>query len=441
MNLGVVAAILTLPVCFDVSAQTPRHLDLLVGLTTGTNSAIYVVDSSSGQIRGLLSGTPGWPVLPRGSGAALSQSWCSVAVTRDGRIFAGGSNNSQPALIRVDPHTGNRAALSGTWQSPYKEASTVVLRDQTTAIVSGQFTTINRIGTFHTVSLATGSISPLAGGLFSDGPATSSPVSFALYSRDKLVVADFATSPVNGLATFEVDLQASSQRLLTTPGDNSLTRYVVNSSMVSSNPIALESIGSGETCNQSSHPIGVADGKIYFSAISLVSGQFIGGVVEVNSQSGNRQLVLGDALDANGMVVSVQPISGLSNYHALPCAFLESPAGELMIGEWDPTSRVVAFDPVSRAARIVADFGAYFAPANAPRIRGLAIYTNCPADINLDGIADDADFTRFVSAYDILDCADAAMPLPCPSDLNADGVVDDLDFQIFVVGYDAMLCD
>ncbi|MBX3388325.1 MAG: hypothetical protein KF691_02590 [Phycisphaeraceae bacterium] len=435
------AAILTFPVGFVAFAQTPRHLDLLVGLTTGTNSAIYVVDSSTGQVRGLLSGTPGWPVLPRGSGAPLSQSWCSVAVTRDGRIFAGGANNSQPALIRVDPGTGNRAALSGTWQSPYKEASTVVLRDQTIAIVSGQFTTSNRIGTFHSISLASGGVSPLAGGLLSDGPAMSTPVSFALCSRDKLVVADFVTSPLSGLATFEVDLQASSQRLLTTPGNNSLTRYVVSSGAISSDPIALAQFGSGESCNQTSHPIGVAAGRIYFSAISLVSGSYIGGIVEIDSQSGNRHLVLGDALDANGAVVSAQPTSGLSNYHALPCAFQESPAGELLIGEWDPTSRVVAFDPVSRAARVVADFGAYFAPANAPRIRGLAIYTNCPADINLDGVADDADFTRFASAYDILDCADAAMPLPCPSDLNADGVVDDLDFQVFVLGYDAMLCE
>lgn len=75
------------------------------------------------------------------------------------------------------------------------------------------------------------------------------------------------------------------------------------------------------------------------------------------------------------------------------------------------------------------------------RIRSIAIYTNCPADINLDGIADDADFSPFAVAYSIGVCDDPAMPLPCPSDLNADGMVDDADFAIFMTGYDRLLCE
>ena len=64
----------------------------------------------------------------------------------------------------------------------------------------------------------------------------------------------------------------------------------------------------------------------------------------------------------------------------------------------------------------------------------------CPADLNNDGFVDDADFSIFVVAYDLLDCADPAMPPSCPADLNADALVDDADFQIFVVAYDAVLC-
>lgn len=64
----------------------------------------------------------------------------------------------------------------------------------------------------------------------------------------------------------------------------------------------------------------------------------------------------------------------------------------------------------------------------------------CPADLNKDALVDDADFSIFVVAYDILDCADPAMPAGCKSDLNKDGVVDDLDFQVFVVAYDALIC-
>lgn len=64
----------------------------------------------------------------------------------------------------------------------------------------------------------------------------------------------------------------------------------------------------------------------------------------------------------------------------------------------------------------------------------------CPGDLNNDNQVDDADFQVFVVAYNVLDCADAAMPSGCPSDLNADGFVDDMDFQVFAVAYDQLVC-
>jgi hypothetical protein len=69
-----------------------------------------------------------------------------------------------------------------------------------------------------------------------------------------------------------------------------------------------------------------------------------------------------------------------------------------------------------------------------------ATYQACAGDLNSDGQVDDADFQIFVVAYNILDCADPAMPAACPADLNADGFVDDLDFGGFAVAYDALLC-
>ncbi len=76
---------------------------------------------------------------------------------------------------------------------------------------------------------------------------------------------------------------------------------------------------------------------------------------------------------------------------------------------------------------------------------GTATTTNaklsyCAADFNCDGQVDDADFVTFASAYNILDCADPAMPPGCPADLNGDGVVDDADFVIFAGAYDVLIC-
>jgi hypothetical protein len=70
----------------------------------------------------------------------------------------------------------------------------------------------------------------------------------------------------------------------------------------------------------------------------------------------------------------------------------------------------------------------------------LARFNDCPADLNADQQVDDADFVQFAGAYNILDCADPAMPANCPADLNNDDVVDDADFSVFVVAYDEVIC-
>lgn len=64
----------------------------------------------------------------------------------------------------------------------------------------------------------------------------------------------------------------------------------------------------------------------------------------------------------------------------------------------------------------------------------------CPGDLNNDGFVDDNDFVSFAAAYNILDCADPAMPAGCPADLNADGFVDDTDFTVFAGAYNELVC-
>ncbi|MBL8887248.1 MAG: hypothetical protein JNK16_11350 [Phycisphaerales bacterium] len=64
----------------------------------------------------------------------------------------------------------------------------------------------------------------------------------------------------------------------------------------------------------------------------------------------------------------------------------------------------------------------------------------CGADFNDDDLVDDADFVVFIGAYNLLDCADPAMPAACPTDLNLDDFVDDADFVIFLAAYNSLLC-
>ncbi|MBS0187344.1 MAG: hypothetical protein JSS51_04700 [Planctomycetes bacterium] len=71
----------------------------------------------------------------------------------------------------------------------------------------------------------------------------------------------------------------------------------------------------------------------------------------------------------------------------------------------------------------------------------LAAASSCAAsDFNGDDLVNDADFTQFVFAYDLLACNDPAMPAGCPADINKDGVVNDTDFLFFVSAYDTLIC-
>ena len=70
----------------------------------------------------------------------------------------------------------------------------------------------------------------------------------------------------------------------------------------------------------------------------------------------------------------------------------------------------------------------------------LTLGGRCLQDLNNDELVDDADFVIFVQEYNLLDCADPAIPSGCPADLNNDGFVDDADFVVFVLGYNILLC-
>jgi hypothetical protein len=88
---------------------------------------------------------------------------------------------------------------------------------------------------------------------------------------------------------------------------------------------------------------------------------------------------------------------------------------------------------VTATSTVVAATGKNWGPATFPP-------DPCPGDLNIDGLVDDTDFSIFAVAYDVLDCADPAMPSGCPADLNSDGLVNDDDFQMFALAYNELLC-
>lgn len=133
----------------------------------------------------------------------------------------------------------------------------------------------------------------------------------------------------------------------------------------------------------------------------------------------------------------------------IPTLVSANPLGKsISLVEWGYGQTVSDLEPTNplNEVALYGDFTGQPSPppsgdvAKQPIIGTYNIATVCSGDLNNDGYVDDSDFVLFVNAYNILDCADPAMPAGCPADFNGDGVVDDGDFVIFVQSYDLLVC-
>jgi len=126
--------------------------------------------------------------------------------------------------------------------------------------------------------------------------------------------------------------------------------------------------------------------------------------------------------------------------------------GPLSVTIRNPSSHIVWMDawdtdPTVAAGRWSSQLGTNATVHNQGNAKGALILRfafvpagSCPADLDNDGLVDDADFVLFAQDYNTLDCADPAMPMGCPADLNLDRFVDDSDFSLFAGAYNELLC-
>ncbi len=202
------------------------------------------------------------------------------------------------------------------------------------------------------------------------------------------------------------------------------------------------------------------------SELTLGQGQTIRGSGRLFGQMVSRATISpGATAGAIGRIESFAPFTlapesrleidvhgeGAGQFDVLGCNSSLALAGKLTIDVvgWNPADTCASIDFITGPA-ITGKFDGYtlnVPPPGAGRVWRLDYQPNrvslrltCPSDLSGDCIVEDLDFTLFLYSYNILDCADPAMPQDCPSDLNGDGVVDDADFQVFVLAYNALLC-
>jgi len=170
------------------------------------------------------------------------------------------------------------------------------------------------------------------------------------------------------------------------------------------------------------------------------SGQNIALLIGANGASGSykRVMVYNDieAADAgfenvvkfrdeDGALVNVSVQNFDGSPFSLPAGSTPNgqeitPIGTFWSFGWDPFKKRLAMVNFSNRAVLV-----------------FAATTDCPADLNHDGVVEDADFVLFASQYDALIQADGPF---AGADLNGDAYVDDSDFVEFVSAYNTLLC-
>ncbi|HEX8877399.1 MAG TPA: hypothetical protein VF777_11655 [Phycisphaerales bacterium] len=157
-------------------------------------------------------------------------------------------------------------------------------------------------------------------------------------------------------------------------------------------------------------------------------------------------IVAGNALPAPGLyrydVATSNFVGRILTQKILPFVTVTQPRGVAMLanGEllWTSTQGVFAVDPVTNISRTLYT-GDNFVCNMADTV-DFSKY--CEGDINNDGMVDDADFSIFATAYNVLVCPvlGNGFPAGCPADLSGDDVVDDSDFSLFARSYDRLLC-
>jgi len=437
-------------------AELPRHLDLVV--ISRAYGTMFAVDPATGLIRSIVTGpdlrVAAKPV--RGTGTLLAGALSGdLGTSRDGRIFwklAPSSGNT--ATYQIAPATGNRSGLFGSGSAVNESNGAPLMLNARTLLIGadGFNQTFSQNSRVLRYPLPSGPVSIFSGETIGDGVQLFRGRTLAFGEDHAVYVAEIGTlGTVTSGGVYRVDLATGFRTLISRTGSLPLYRYVVQNG-VQSPSTTLWDRGSGPVTNGqirsiAYRPAGLGGGgKLYVGVSSKVGATFYSGILKIDIATGDRELLIGDALADDGTattVVSAPPPNAGAPAFDSPSGLTFLADGSIVFCSLFTHDTICRVNPETREVTLVADLG----PQVTADVRGkmnftsLAQFTNCPGDLNLDGVVDDADFVVFVQAYDVLDCADEAMLPPCGADLNGDLFVDDGDFVGFVVGYNGLVCE
>jgi hypothetical protein len=153
-----------------------------------------------------------------------------------------------------------------------------------------------------------------------------------------------------------------------------------------------------------------------------------------NADSGVNSSAVGAVVRLSSAgITQVRQITAGSSYAAT-----EDPRASFGLGSSTVVDRIEVVWP--RRGSLASRTQVFDGPFSADAVLTLTPNALCLADLNVDRVVDDADFSVFAAAYNLLLCSDPAQPADCPADLDSDGLVTDTDFSRFVQAYQNLIC-
>ncbi|MBU0638534.1 MAG: hypothetical protein KKB50_06690 [Planctomycetes bacterium] len=436
-----------------LAAQTLPGDYLVISRSYGT---VYSVDPTTGLIRGLMSGLElrDQSGTIRGDGDALSGSFrTSLAIAQDGDFLARfGQGETSFGLASISAAYGHRTVLAGTTEPAWFECGHVIALDDATVLTTADdwYTEPppgeGRILAYD-LELATTTVVTGAG--IGDGPALKLPRGLAQLDAQTLLVAetDLQTFP-SGAGLFMVDQQTGDRTFLSRLTPWPFTRQVI----IDGQPAGEVTLGDdeggvGPVSNLQARSVTVIDGRIVVGvAIKLLDESYNGGLLEIDPATGDRTLLVGQALVDDGTaqtVVSAVPANWATvPFLDCPIGLLETDIGRLAFTCLFESGSIFEYDLATNELFEIADLATQLDPVflDGLQLSGLAISRVhfLAGDVNCDGEINGFDIDAFIVALQSTPPDHATYYAVYPdchvenADCNGDGLINGFDINVFV---------
>lgn len=386
--------------------------DWLIG--SRLHGTIFAIDPESGLIRGLITGRDLQSDCPyvRGEGETIANiGHLALLSMPTGRLFARRGAAGPHALYEIDVASGDRIGQPSTDASPWFESGDMIaLDDQSILTADDRFNTANNGAILRydlqsgTTSVVSGRASPGATTAVGDGPLFNEPRFLCLIDSDTLAVAEWGgvTNP-NTCGVFLVDLPTGNRTFLSRLSPVPFVRRNVVGGNVGPNiTLGDNEGGSGPVCPNSLliRSLIWADGRLIVAPTwSSNPTTFFGSLIEINTENGDRTLLVGDAVEDNGQAnvqISNPPANNPPFIIDTVSGLSRLPDGDLL---WVDlfVDKVFRYDLVSRELTIAADIGlqvdSLYSNGDDLRFTGLTIMRgpDCDEDTIPDSLEPDGD--------------------------------------------------